>query len=108
MIAGHAASSLGAARQQPAATSPRSPGGILHSPPLPLAYWVNRMSAVMARLQMDPEGHHDDADTPAAGRDRAGDGRTDDLRPARAHRRGGGRHPGLLRRVRRRLADADL
>src|SRR5580692_12348986 len=49
------------------------PAGILHTPPLPLAYWVNRVSAVMARLQRDG-GPHDGADTPAAGRDRAGGG----------------------------------
>src|SRR5499425_1925640 len=51
------------------------------------------MSAVTARLQTDAEGHHDGADTPAAGRNRAGGGGEDDLRPARAHRGGGGDAP---------------
>src|SRR5215467_11869504 len=81
---------------------------ILHTPPLALAYWVNRVSAVMARLQRRPEGQHDGADTPAAGRDRASGGQPDPVRPVRSHRRGGGGRSGILQRGRRRLADPDL
>src|SRR5215469_7525997 len=84
-------------------------GCCTHRPPRSHT-WVKPMPAAMTGART-AEADCDGRDTPAPGRDRARDLRYDPVRPARAHRRGLGRGPRVLRRNGWRrgwLADPDL